>query len=162
MPSTTSNYGWTYPISSDDLNAGATSIGSLATGVDATVKSIDNAKAPLASPALTGAPTAPTGTLATYTTRIATHEFVIDTVGANQVQQSSYLVTTGAGGTFTFPWSGDAAILFAGSKWPWNGLISFICTDATPTSPSTFLAFETHTGAAIASQTVRVNYIRWA
>lgn len=40
MPSTTPNYGWSYPISSDDLNAGATSIGNLATGADATVKTI--------------------------------------------------------------------------------------------------------------------------
>lgn len=39
MPSTTSNYGWTYPISSDDLNAGATSIGSLATGADTSLAS---------------------------------------------------------------------------------------------------------------------------
>lgn len=38
MPSTTTNYGWTYPISSDDLNAGATSIGSLATGADTSLK----------------------------------------------------------------------------------------------------------------------------
>lgn len=37
MPSTTSNYGWSYPISTDDLNAGATTIGSLATGVDSTL-----------------------------------------------------------------------------------------------------------------------------
>ena len=40
MPSTTSNYGWTYPISSDDLNAGATSIGSLATGIDTSVAAL--------------------------------------------------------------------------------------------------------------------------
>lgn len=40
MPSTTTNYGWTYPISSDDLNAGATSIGSLASGADASLKSV--------------------------------------------------------------------------------------------------------------------------
>lgn len=38
MPSTTTNYGWSYPISSDDLNAGATTIGTLATGIDSTVK----------------------------------------------------------------------------------------------------------------------------
>ena len=44
MPSTTSNYGWTYPISSDDLNAGATSIGSLATGADASLKSEQDAR----------------------------------------------------------------------------------------------------------------------
>jgi len=38
MPSTTPNYGWTYPISSDDLNAGATSVGSLATGIDTSLQ----------------------------------------------------------------------------------------------------------------------------
>lgn len=35
MPGSTSNFGWTYPISSDDLNAGASTIGSLATSIDA-------------------------------------------------------------------------------------------------------------------------------
>lgn len=44
MPSTTPNYGWTYPISSDDLNAGATSIGSLATGADASLAAEANAR----------------------------------------------------------------------------------------------------------------------
>lgn len=42
MPSTTPNYGWSYPISSDDLNAGATTIGSLATSADSTVKTVAN------------------------------------------------------------------------------------------------------------------------
>lgn len=45
MPSTTPNYGWTYPISSDDLNAGATSIGSFATGADASLASEAAARA---------------------------------------------------------------------------------------------------------------------
>ena len=45
MPSTTPNYGWTYPISSDDLNAGATSVGSLATGADASLKAEADARA---------------------------------------------------------------------------------------------------------------------
>lgn len=38
MPSSTSNYGWSYPVSTDDLNAGATTIGSLATGIDSSLK----------------------------------------------------------------------------------------------------------------------------
>lgn len=42
----------------------------------------DTSKAPLASPALTGTPTAPTATLGTSTTQIATTEFVANTVGA--------------------------------------------------------------------------------
>lgn len=41
-----------------------------------------DAKAPLASPALTGTPTAPTATLGTDTTQVATTEFVQDAVGA--------------------------------------------------------------------------------
>ena len=45
MPSTTPNYGWTYPISSDDLNAGATSIGSLATGADSSLAAEASARA---------------------------------------------------------------------------------------------------------------------
>ena len=45
MPSTTPNYGWTYPISSDDLNAGATSVGSLATGADASLAAEATARA---------------------------------------------------------------------------------------------------------------------
>ena len=42
----------------------------------------DTTKAPLASPALTGTPTAPTATTGTSTTQIATTEFVANTVGA--------------------------------------------------------------------------------
>lgn len=42
----------------------------------------DTTKAPLASPALTGTPTAPTAATGTSTTQIATTEFVANTVGA--------------------------------------------------------------------------------
>lgn len=42
----------------------------------------DTSKAPLASPALTGTPTAPTAATGTTTTQIATTEFVANTVGA--------------------------------------------------------------------------------
>lgn len=42
----------------------------------------DTSRAPLASPALTGTPTAPTATTGTATTQIATTEFVSNTVGA--------------------------------------------------------------------------------
>ena len=42
----------------------------------------DTSKAPLASPALTGTPTAPTAATGTSTTQIATTEFVANTVGA--------------------------------------------------------------------------------
>lgn len=42
----------------------------------------DTSKAPLASPALTGTPTAPTAETGTATTQIATTEFVANTVGA--------------------------------------------------------------------------------
>lgn len=42
----------------------------------------DTTKAPLASPALTGTPTAPTATTGTSNTQIATTEFVANTVGA--------------------------------------------------------------------------------
>lgn len=42
----------------------------------------DTTKAPLASPALTGIPTAPTAATGTTTTQIATTEFVANTVGA--------------------------------------------------------------------------------
>lgn len=42
----------------------------------------DTTKAPLASPAFTGTPTAPTATTGTSTTQIATTEFVANTVGA--------------------------------------------------------------------------------
>lgn len=37
MPSTTPNYGWQYPVSSDDLTAGASQIGTMITAADASL-----------------------------------------------------------------------------------------------------------------------------
>ena len=44
MPSLTPNYSWPYPISSDDLNAGATEIGNLANDIDTDLKAEENAR----------------------------------------------------------------------------------------------------------------------
>jgi hypothetical protein len=69
---------------------------------DGTVKQIvDPTKAPLASPALTGTPTAPTATAGTSTTQLATTAFVTN---ANKLVQSAgylsmSLVSNGGGGT---------------------------------------------------------------
>lgn len=63
-----------------------TKIDALATRVGQEIKSLwtsVNAKAPLASPALTGTPTAPTATAGTSTTQIATTEFVASAVASS-------------------------------------------------------------------------------
>lgn len=75
-----------------------------------------NAKAPLASPALTGTPTAPTATAGTNTTQIATTAFVKDAVDTaiGQMTGLSFevvqtLPATGAAGTiYLVPNSGTA------------------------------------------------------
>lgn len=84
MPSTTPNYGWSYPISSDDLNAGATSIGSLATGADASLKAEATARAAADTTLTTAVNQRPTGTMA-------------------NIDAGVYNVTTDANGVFTNP-----------------------------------------------------------
>ena len=67
------------------------------TGVTSAIQTQLNAKAPLASPALTGTPTAPTATVGTNTTQIATTAFVLANSGATNKQ------TFSASGTWTKP-----------------------------------------------------------
>jgi len=54
-------------------------------GVTSAIQTQLNAKAPLASPALTGTPTAPTATVGTNTTQIATTAFVASSQAAGEV-----------------------------------------------------------------------------
>lgn len=69
-----------------------------ATDVQAALNELDTEKAPLASPALTGTPTAPTAATATNTTQVATTAFV----RANRAEQAaadiSQFATSGAAG----------------------------------------------------------------
>lgn len=69
-------------------------------GVESNVQTQLNAKAPLASPALTGTPTAPTATKGTNTTQIATTEFVKTAV--DDVKSSLGTVYTYKGSKPTF------------------------------------------------------------
>jgi hypothetical protein len=70
------------------------------TGVTSAIQTQLNAKAPLASPALTGTPTAPTATLGDNTTQIATTAFVLANSGADrQVFNASGTWTKPAGAT---------------------------------------------------------------
>jgi len=75
-------------------------------GVTSAIQTQLNAKAPLASPALTGTPTAPTASAGTNTTQVATTAFVVDAVNtataANTVElgtdtTGNYMVNVSAG-----------------------------------------------------------------
>lgn len=69
------------PLALDTLNELAAALNDDAS-FSTTVTNALAGKAPLASPALTGVPTAPTPTLGTDTTQIATTEFVQDAIGS--------------------------------------------------------------------------------
>ena len=88
------------------------------------------AKAPLASPALTGTPTAPTASVGTNTTQLATTAFVLANAGAGgttytaissattAVAGNAYIVDTGAAVTVTLPASaaiGDTVAVIDGT-----------------------------------------------
>lgn len=94
----------------------------------------DTSKAPLASPALTGTPTAPTAATGTSTTQIATTEFVANTVGAmtsgvsdvkvggtsvvtNGVANINGSETAASGGT-------TLSMVTTGEKYTWNNKAS--------------------------------------
>lgn len=77
-------------------------------GVTSNVQTQLNAKAPLASPALTGTPTAPTAAAGTNNTQLATTAFVV----ANSVSTSEFVRNTGSIGYEKFP---DGTIIQWGS-----------------------------------------------
>lgn len=68
-----------------------------ATDVQAALNELDTEKAPLASPALTGTPTAPTAATATNTTQVATTAFV----RANRAEQAAADISQFVGQTVT-------------------------------------------------------------
>jgi hypothetical protein len=74
-------------------------------GVTSNVQTQLNAKAPLASPALTGTPTAPTAAVTTNTTQIATTAFV----NAEIANDAPTKTGGGASGTWNIAISGNAA-----------------------------------------------------
>ena len=74
-------------------------------GVTSAIQTQLNAKAPLASPALTGTPTAPTATVGTNTTQIATTAFVLANLPASVNKQ-----TFTSSGTWTKP-AGASVVL---------------------------------------------------
>lgn len=73
---TTTHYSYRYPTGSDSISF-ATHFTNLATDIDTSVYSQLGSKANLASPALTGTPTAPTAAADTNTTQVATTAYVI-------------------------------------------------------------------------------------
>ena len=76
------------PSALDTLNELAAALGNDA-NFSTTVVNALALKAPLASPVLTGTPIAPTATLGTYTTQIATTEYVINQVSATAATLAS-------------------------------------------------------------------------
>lgn len=66
-------------------NIGFTPVGAIAaTNVQSAIQEVDAEKAPLASPALTGTPTAPTAAVGTNTTQVATTAFVSANLGVTE------------------------------------------------------------------------------
>ena len=156
-----------------DINASAaiaatklafTPAGSVAaTTVQAAVQELDTEKAPLASPALTGVPTAPTATAGTNTTQLATTAF---TTGAVSTSDSAVRpIATGGTGAITAALAlaallpsqaGNAgkALVTSGSAATWGTVASgasiqvFTASGTyTPTAgKTTFLAFVTGGG----------------
>ena len=78
------------------------------------IKASDSTKAPLASPALTGVPTAPTATVATNTTQLATTAFV-QAVNAEDTGSSATALTLKTARTFTYTGDVTGNLSFNGS-----------------------------------------------
>ena len=140
MPSTTTNYGWTYPISSDDLNAGATSVGSLASGIDAS----------LATEASTRA--------AADANRYTKAE--VDAGLANKIQvgtfhYGTYVITRTAGQFFLGGYGVNSSVLIDGDNNASGGLFISAGTGIW----GDFMAMS-HTGG-VASGAFRVNAFGW-
>ena len=79
------------------------------------IKASDSTKAPLASPALTGVPTAPTATVATNTTQLATTAFV-QSVNAADTGSSATALTLKTARTFTYTGDVTGNLSFNGSE----------------------------------------------
>lgn len=86
----------------------------------------DSTKAPLASPALTGVPTAPTAAVGTNTTQIATTAFVLanaDIVSATTVSSANAGIATGAIGSYAILARTTSGVaISAGSNYAGSGL----------------------------------------
>lgn len=88
----------------DGITATATEL-NYTDGVTSAIQTQLDAKAPLASPALTGTPTAPTAAVGTNTTQVATTAFV----SAEIANDAPTKTGTGASGTWSISISGNAA-----------------------------------------------------
>lgn len=162
MPSSTPNFNWPYPISTDDLNAGATEIGNLANAADTTMAT----RAPLNSPALTGNPTAPTQATSENSTRIATTAYVKNnlnnyaTSNLNTIEAGYFVVTTNSGGFANmppgYPNQGDrcAAIAWGAGAFP------FINVHAASTTQLAFTGLGFSYGV-VPSTAIGINLILW-
>ena len=110
-----SNFGLTASVAELNFVAGVTS--AIQTQLDA--------KAPLASPALTGTPTAPTATVGTNTTQIATTAFVLangTAVTTANVLSATAGATAGAVGTYVFAYRNVSAQVVAGTTYAGSSL----------------------------------------
>lgn len=137
----TTSKGFYYPISSDSPDI-PTHIQTLATGVDTY---FDN-KANLASPALTGTPTAPTAAADTNTTQIATTAYVI---GQGYAKLASPTLTT--------PRLANSTTTATSGLLDYNGDIFTATTSGTSTGkgmiPATYWAYSNANSSAITTNT---------
>lgn len=98
-----------------------------------------NAKAPLASAALTGIPTAPTAPVGTNTTQLATTAFVLansDAITATTVGAATAGIGVGAVGSYALLMKSDGIATSVGATVAGSGLKYSATTAASTTSPS--------------------------
>jgi hypothetical protein len=128
-----------YTISAEDIELDDAALQTQAQNVDAALVELYTDKAPLASPALTGTPTAPTASAGTSTTQIATTAFVQSTVssaisGITDVytykgSKATYAQLPSNGNTVGDVWNVEEEytdkttqkVYPGGTNWAWNG-----------------------------------------
>jgi hypothetical protein len=157
-PSTTLDVSGT--VNATALSIGGTAITATAAelnfvdGVTSAIQTQLDAKAALASPALTGTPTAPTAAVATNTTQIATTAFV----NAEIANDAPSKTGTGASGTWGIAISGNAATATTasnttsissavGSNFIWTGVQQFQSNQNTTGSNPPLQAYSSSSGA---------------
>lgn len=136
---------------------------------DASGNTITSTYAPLASPALTGTPTAPTAANGTNTTQIATTAFVNNTL--SYVNAMRFKGTLGTGGTITtLPASheaGDTYRVITAGTWAGNycevGTLIICVQDGNTASDTDWTSVETNEDGAVIGPTSSTNntIVRW-
>lgn len=162
MPSTTSNYGWTYPISSDDLNAGATTIGSMANGIDTSLNSAITSEAATRAAAITSE-AATRAAADTANTNLITSRIMEEAPvsASRELRVGVMYVTTNSSGVFTLPSSTWHRWMMTNCYTDYH---TGIVPEGNPTGSNdtvTVYGFFGTSWGTVNSITVRIVYLRW-